>query len=181
MEPRKQAIIDALANFIRQRPGLEFANYGDVSSYRSEARRIAADKRHAMKLLVAVAGNDGITADMLVAASDSAFSGRLTICEGPGPDRNYIRRNGDVRIDYTTGQYFPTEYRKAVAAVCASALWYYVREHVRSKSDDDVRYAGNDPANLQWRAGRRWLSPGDWLRAYFRRQFGRTIAARYFQ
>lgn len=32
MEPRKQAICDALSRFIRQRPGLEFGNYGDVKA-----------------------------------------------------------------------------------------------------------------------------------------------------
>jgi hypothetical protein len=31
-------------------------------------------------------------------------------------------------LQYTTGQYWPTEYRKAAAAVCASALWDYYRQ-----------------------------------------------------
>lgn len=43
----KTQICDALATWIRQRPGLEFGNYGDVSSYRSEMRSIAKDKRDA--------------------------------------------------------------------------------------------------------------------------------------
>lgn len=33
MEPRKQAILDALDAFVRQRSGMDFRNYGDVTSY----------------------------------------------------------------------------------------------------------------------------------------------------
>lgn len=173
MEPRKQAIIDALRTFVRQRPGLDFANYGDVSSYRSEARRIAADRRHAGTLLAAVAGNDDITADMIVKASESAFSGRLGLywVAGCSPPQ--------IRLAYCTGQYFATEYRKAVCAVLASALWYYVREHCMPRGD--LARTTDHGESQVWHTAYGWMSPGYWLRDHFRREFGRTIAARYFQ
>ena len=48
-----------------------------------------------------------------------AFSGRLEITE---------RSDGAIKIDYCTGQYFPTEYRKAACAVLAYSLWHYWRD-----------------------------------------------------
>jgi hypothetical protein len=47
-----------------------------------------------------------------------AFSGRLSLVEGPG---------GSVSCDYCTGQYFPTEYRAAACAVLSTACWDYWR------------------------------------------------------
>jgi hypothetical protein len=146
----KQAILDALRTFARQRPGLEFGNYGDVNLYRSEMRSITRDLAHAQTLLKAVEWSD-IDAQALTDAAQSAFSGRLS-----------IKLDGErVRIDYCTGQYFPTEYRRAVCAVLASALWDHYRDSV-----------SNDTINGQ--------SPGDRIRAHFRREFGRGIASRYF-
>lgn len=161
----KQLIIDALRAFINKRPGMEFCNYGDVSTYRSESRSITKDKKHALRLLRDIELRDSITADDIIKASESAFSGRLTIhCE-----------NGQVRIAYCVGQYFPTEYRKAVTAVCASALWDWKRDqgmpkgqlvHNSETGETFERYNG--------------LRAGDWLRQSFSREYGRTIANRWF-
>ena len=38
MDPLKQAICDALATFIRTRPGFDPHNYGDAASYRADQR-----------------------------------------------------------------------------------------------------------------------------------------------
>ena len=119
MDIRKQSLINALQRFIAQRPGLEFGNYGDISAYRSEMRSITKDRRHAETMLRAISWRDSITADAIVDASKHAFSGRLTITE-PDPGR--------FVLDYCTGQYWPTEYRRAVANVLSSALWNYWRE-----------------------------------------------------
>ena len=119
METRKQSLITALQRFVAQRPGLEFANYGDVSAYRSEMRSITKDRHHAEELLRAVSWRDSITADDIVHAAKCAFSGRLTIRE-PEPGR--------FVLDYCTGQYWPTEYRRAVCSVLSSALWDYWRD-----------------------------------------------------
>ena len=94
----KRAILEALQVWIRQRPGLEFANYSELKSYRADLRQIAKDKHHAETLLSAVAIRDSITAKDLLAAF-SAYSGRLSISED----------KGRAKLEYCTGQYWPTE------------------------------------------------------------------------
>jgi hypothetical protein len=135
-------IIEALRKWVAQRPGLEFANYGDAAAYRAEARSITRDLREAEVLLDAVAWRtSSIDADALKAALCSAYSGRLSW-------------DGE-RLDYCTGQYWPTEYRRAVCAVLASALWHATRE-TRPNYD------------------------GHALRAHFVREFGSAMARRWF-
>jgi len=152
---KKQQIITALRAFVAQRSGMEFANYGDVASFRAEQRAITRDGKEARELLRAVELRDSITADDIIAASKRAYSGRLLIVE---------RADGAVAIDYCTGQYFPTEYRKAVCAVCASLLWNYTRT--------------NYGAGFAQSAGR--PITGSELRAQFRREYGRGLASRWF-
>lgn len=125
METRKQSLIDALQRFVAQRPGLEFANYGDVSAYRSEMRSITKDRHHAEELLRAVSWRDSITADDILHAAKYAFSGRLSITEHDTYPETDPRR---FVLDYCTGQYWPTEYRRAVCSVLSSALWDYWRD-----------------------------------------------------
>jgi hypothetical protein len=138
----KQVILDTLRKFARQRPGLEFGNYGDVSAYRSELRSITRDLSHAETLLSTVEWSD-ITADDILGAADG---GRLSITV-----------NGEkVSIDYCTGQYWPTEYRKAVCRVLASVLWARWRDHL--------------PGEVT----------GDRIRKVARQEFGPAIASRYF-
>ena len=119
MENSKQNLLNCIRAFIRQRAGLEFGNYGDVSAYRSEQRSITKDRHHAEALIASVAWRDSITAEDIISASQRAYSGRLT-----------IERTADAsfKIDYCVGQYFPTEYRAAVCAVLSSVLWSYWRE-----------------------------------------------------
>lgn len=220
MEPRKEAICDALARWIKQRPGLEYGNYGDRASYTSECRGIARDKREAETLLAAVRWRDGINADALIKAARDAFSGRLTIrelewkqyapeeCPGKpcSTDCDHRQFRG-FAVDYCTGQYFPTEYRKAACAVLASAL----REYARANMPAVVGYrveswsqlgkgrtrhtivAHRAAAELQLTdlGGQDYgsvselypgnLSAGDWLRTHFLREFGRGIAGRWFR
>lgn len=161
----KSKIIDALRAFINKRPGLEYANYGSGSAYRRESHSITRDKHQALRLLRDIELRDSITADDIINASESTFSGRLSIhCEGD-----------QVRVDYCVGQYWPTEYRKAVAAVCASVLWDWKRDQAMPKGqlvhnsetgETTERYNG--------------LRAGDWLRQSFAREYGRTIASRWF-
>jgi hypothetical protein len=147
---KKQAIIGALYTFIGQRPGLEFGNYGDVPNYRAEVRAIGRDLTQARQLLRYVELRASITADDIIDASKRAYSGRLTIVE---------RDDGKVSIDYCTGQYWPTEYRKAVCAVLSQAIWNWTRTQCM-------------PADT--------AKPGDYLRASFKREFGRGMASRWF-
>ena len=154
MEPRKESIITALQRWIAQRPGLEFGNYGEWPAYRSEMRSITKDLHHARLLLQAVQWRDSITADDLIAAAKRAYSGRLEI-------REMI--NGTIRIEYCTGQYWPTEYRRAVCAILAYALWDHRRESLNANTDDR-------PAR----------SLGDEIRTSFKREFGHSVASRWF-
>lgn len=179
MEPRKEAIIEALAKFVRQRPGLEYGNYGDRASYQSEMRSIARDKREAQTLLAAISWRDSITADDLIAAAEGAFSGRLTIIPATGPSPYGDADTREWDIGYCAGQYFPTEYRKAVAAVLASALWTYTREHAMPKVGTAPCGSGKAEAGMYF-DGKRAVSAGDWLRAHFRKEFGRGLASRWF-
>jgi hypothetical protein len=111
----KSTLLQALTTFARQRPGLEYGNYGDPVAYRSELSSITKSLTHFTELCNAVALRDGITAENILHSAKHAFSGRLSIDE-----------NGE--IDYCTGQYWPTEYRRAACAVLADALWSYWRE-----------------------------------------------------
>lgn len=207
METRKQAVLDALRSFVNQRPGLEFANYGDVSAYRAESRAITKDLHDYGALAGAVAWRDSITADDILKASEHAFSGRLTI-----NDASAHYDDGSTyyvfTISYCAGQYFPTEYRKAACAVLASALWDYQRECMPAPCEHRVlgyhggvgeQYTGvwkplhaacaervERGENSHYIDDRYKLpngrkgSAGDWMRASFRREFSRSIADRYF-
>ena len=103
------AVFATLAAFINQRPGLDRADYGfDANgrrAYASEVRSIAKDKHRAVSAL-AQAKNFTFDAAVML-DSFRAFSGRL----------EPVMRDGKVALGYCTGQYFPTEYRKAAAAV----------------------------------------------------------------
>ena len=45
------------------------------------------------------------------------------------------RSNGDkVRIDYCTGQYWPTEYRPAVCRLLSSVIWHWIRQCINVES-----------------------------------------------
>ena len=156
-DPLKASIIAALHAFIRQRPGLEYGNYGDAAAYRAEMRGITRDLNHARQLLRQVELSFGITGrDMLRTAAHSRLIFR--------------RKDSGVTVVYTTGQYFPTEYRRAVAKFCAELLWAHRRDHAMPES---VAAFG-----VPWRFG--GMSAGDWLRHSFRREYGRAIADRYF-
>ena len=189
MDPLKKSITDALRVFVRQRPGLEYGNYGDPASYRAEVRSIGKDLKQAEQLLRAVELRDGITGEALLSAF-RAFSGRLsctatrhqyTAADCPGrpcsTGCDHIGGPWTVHLSYCTGQYFPTEYRRAVAAICAAALWDYIREQCMPAP----RRIGDDHGRdvYLWQ-GAEYLSGGDWLRRYFRREFGRSIASRWF-
>jgi len=134
----KQLIIDALYTFINKRPQLEFNNYGNRQSYMRESRAITKDRHHARQLLFVLNSYNQITAEDITRASEHAFSGRLSI---------NVTDDGLVSIDYCTGQYFPTEYRKAVAAICASALWTFYRNECGYATGERIRQAAKRDFN----------------------------------
>lgn len=151
----RELILANLATFAAQRPGLEFGNYGDVSSYRSELRSITKDLHHARALLAAIGWRESITAEKLKEAF-RAFSGRLT-WDGK-------------KLDYCTGQYWPTEYRRAVCAVAASALWDYWRDISMGLKPDETTYLKSHKIE-----NRR-----DYIITQAKKEFGASIVKRWF-
>ncbi len=147
---KRDQILQLLSAFASQRPGLEYDNYGDPTSYRSEMRSITADLHTFRRLLAAVSWRSSIGEPELREAFKHAYSGRLTLEDRP---------DGKLALDYCTGQYFPTEYRKACCAVLAAALW----DH--AATDLDKREYPNVVSHL---------------REEFRKEFGRGIQSRYF-
>lgn len=166
MDNRKQKLLETLDAFVNQRPGLDFADYGDVSIYRSESRSITKDLHDYRTIRGQLAWRDSITADDIIKASEHAFSGRLTI--------NDISAHYDdgstywaYSIDYCAGQYMPTEYRKAACAVLASAWWNITRQDCPDfNTDDSGDFTGSNP--------------GEWMRDAAKRTFGRSLQRGYF-
>ena len=143
---KKQTIIDALNRWVSQRPGLEYGNYGDVSSYRAELRSIGKDLQHARALINYVAWHDSITAEMILKAADNG--GRLSFV---------VRDYGTVTIDYCTGQYWPTEYRAAACRLLSSVIWYWLRDNMLDPAtgNDIRRQAARE---LGTSIARRWFA-----------------------
>jgi hypothetical protein len=131
----KQLLTESLRRFIAQRAGMDWRNYGSVHAYRAEQRAVTKDRHHAEALLAFVERSPSVTAE-LIKSSLHAYSGRLS-------------------WDYVTGQYFPTEYRKAVCACLAQSLWHWFREDCGCDTSEKIRAAA-------------------------RRSFGRHIADRWF-
>lgn len=150
----RAALLRALRGWVAQRPGLDPRNYishgGDETgrrAYRAEVAGIRRNLHDARILLVAVEhARYGIPADALARACASAYGGRL----------RWTWDGHTGRLDYCTGQYWPTEYRAAVCAVLAAALWAAARE---ARPDED----------------------GDALRRHFRAVYGRGVAGRWFR
>lgn len=163
----KQQIIDALRAFAEQRPGIEPGNYGSWRDYRNESASVTRDLHDARALIRACEWRDSVTAERMLKGF-RAFSGRLSISETD---------NGEARIDYCTGQYFPTEFRKAVAAVCASALWDYWRDECMPSA---IVHEDGSKTYPHCRGGKNEQSAGDWLRSSLRWEFGNRLASRYF-
>lgn len=167
---KKQQIITALYAFVAQRSGMDYSNYGDAKSYRAEQRSITRDGAEARRLIRDVELRDSITAADILESAQRAFSGRLSIV---------VRADGAVAVDYCTGQYFPTEYRKAVCAVMAHCLWHWKRTQCMPAPVIKQHGSADKPPMLteELYDG---LHGGDWLRRSFRREYGRGIQSRWF-
>lgn len=145
----KENILQALHDWIDQRPGLDPRNYTNPKDYQAEARAITADLHDARALLRAIEWR-AVSEKQILEASKRAFSGRLEIAQNP--------TNGTYEIDYCTGQYWPTEYRRAVCAVLSQALWDYFRDSIANLPDPK----------------------GDALRRYIKKELGQRLQKRWF-
>jgi hypothetical protein len=111
-----------LINLAAANPGLEWCNYASsdrtasLRAYRAESRWISKQWREVVRQLKKAGwiwpepGTRGVTDAQVIEAAKHAYCGRL---EWNGKD-----------WDYCTGQYYPTEYRQAVAAVLREAVGY---------------------------------------------------------
>lgn len=136
----RDEMLDMLERFAKQRPGIEHMNYASPAGYRSESRQVTADLSDFRALLSAVRWRGEINANAIRAALQSG--GRLTLDDAG-------------RLDYFTGQYFPTEYRRAACRVLAGLLWATYRESMTTPT-------------------------GDAIRKRARAEFSRRVASRYF-
>lgn len=127
-DPAANQAIGKLVEFAAQNPGLEFGNYGEWGAYNSERQSITRDWKNFVKALQA-ASDAGVTDKDVIEVAPRAFSGRLEWKQAHRSiDANGSTFPKDSHWDYCTGQYFPTEYRKAATVV----LEYATREHLRS-------------------------------------------------
>jgi hypothetical protein len=137
-------ILAALWGWIAQRPGLEPRAYvrswdddAGRAAYRADSRKITQQFKDAAAMLRYIELRPSITG----ADIHAALYNRLTYTPGRG-------------LDYTTCQYWPTEYRAAACRALATVIWDYLRDDA---SDADV------------------------IRSAARRELGRSIAGRWFR
>ena len=130
--PEKDTLLDALRDLIAQRPNIEPGNYisgwNDTEgrrAYNAERREVSAQRADALTLINAVEAKAKVTADDMLQALPS----RLVWDAERGA------------FDYLVGQYWATEYRRAVASYCASVLWAYYRDRCCADSAEKVRQA----------------------------------------
>lgn len=167
MNNQKTALLEALDNFVNSRPGLDPLDYGDRKGYRAESRAITKDMHDYYAIRGQVAWRDSITAEDILKASESAFSGRLTF-----NDISARYDDGSIywiySISYCAGQYMPTEYRKAACAVLASAWWDVTRQDC---PDFDIDESGGFTGS----------NPGEWMRNTAKQTFGIGIQRNWFR
>lgn len=108
----KHTLTNLIRKFIAQRSGIEWRNYmrdgndtAGRAALRADYSRILKHGRDARALLRAVELSS-ITAETIAERLNTG--GRLSLV--------------GERLDYTTGQYFPTEYRAAVCNLLSSLL-----------------------------------------------------------
>ncbi len=121
-------VFAALETWIKQRPKLDWRDYGcntreGRAAYQSEIRSIGKDRQRAMKALDEARGLSPEKPELLADAF-RAFSGRLQwkveMVQSRRADNTMILQSHPEpvgRLEYCTGQYWPTEYRKAAASV----------------------------------------------------------------
>ena len=124
--PHPFTVLRMLRKFAEQRPGLDPRNYGDAASYRADAKRITRQLNDARELLALAETTPYTIEPHLI---DALSRGRLTLA--PTADGT------DWRLDFTTCQYWPTEYRAAVCRVLATAIWSMMRDRYPDRHPRD--------------------------------------------
>jgi hypothetical protein len=131
----------ALHTFIGQRSGIDYRNYGGSrEAYMADYRPMLQAGKDARAMLAYVDRSRTITPEMW---ADALRGTRFDFDATTG------------RFDYTTGQYFVTEYRAAACRLLASLFFEWMRDS-EGRTDRDK------------------------LRTFAKREFGRGIASRWF-
>lgn len=119
----KTQLLELLHRFNNQRAGFDFANYGDRASYNADARPVAKQRLQNVELLAFIARCESITPEAIA----NELRGRLELTE--------------KGLHYTTGQYFPTEYRRALRSALVSILWTWFREQCECDTREKIKAA----------------------------------------
>lgn len=112
-----QSILSHIETFINQRAGLDPANYGchpEQLKYSTREQRI--DARRSMAQDARTIAADGKRARLALAEARSYPADYAALMDGFGAFSGRLTWDNDG-LSYCTGQYYPTEYRKAAAAV----------------------------------------------------------------
>ncbi len=121
--------IEQLTKFVNQRPGLDYANYGDSKSYNAESREITRDRNDYFELLsFAFIRVDNFEEKLKFNLSNS--SGRLILKDG--------------QLEYCTGQYFPTEYRPAANRILSQLIFNSYRDEQKTNEPNPVYKDGHE-------------------------------------
>ena len=146
----RETLLQVIRAFIGQRSGIDRRNYQrdwsdkeGAAAFNSDYRRILRDGSDARRLLEYVAAREGITAAQILETS----SGNRRL--------EWVFVGESPRLEYCTGQYFPTEYRAAACSMLAGMVWRYLAADYENDQAAEVRKAA-------------------------RRSFGRGIAGRWF-
>lgn len=170
-------VLSAIGRFIRRRSGLNFQDYGGGTfhyadkgawkeayrAYSADARQVTNDGRRARRALEeALAMREE---PELLRDSFRAFSGRL---EWDGKE-----------LHYTTEQYFPTEYRKAAAAVLESYVAACRRKLATEKPREFVYATVADVKAANQATGGHWFDPGS-MRFFRTKIVSELMGGRFF-
>jgi hypothetical protein len=102
-----------LRQFANQRPGLDFNDYGQRKYYMQDYREILKDL-HSFRELLNLAINRIDNLNEVLTNRLSNNGDRLTLKDG--------------KLQYITGQYFPTEYRNAACRILSYLIWESYRD-----------------------------------------------------
>ena len=116
--------LELLCKFVNQRPGLDFNDYGDRRIYMNEMREITKDMHDFYDLLNLARWKVENLSDKIAEYLKNT-DGRLSL-EGE-------------KLQYITGQYYPTEYRPAASRVLVSIIWREFMKNEKLETGHDIR------------------------------------------
>jgi len=119
MKDNELTMVEKLNAFVNQKPGLDANDYNDSQSYNHTVREITKDRNDYYELLSLFLTRWEGNANVVLTAHLIESDGRLRLIKG---------RSSLSILEYTTGQYFPTEYRKAANRVLVTLIWQSFRD-----------------------------------------------------